>query len=71
MSNNGTVTAGSPGLIKIDCPEEGCNDVHRIPIHISFQSHVDDTGTLDLTIHPPEPLLSKFRDHMAFEHGRF
>ncbi len=63
--------AGNPGLIKVECPVLGCGDVHRIPVDIQFAYGISETGSIDITIFPPIPDISRMSDHLAYEHGVF
>lgn len=59
---------GNPGLIQVECPVEGCEDVHRIPVNIEFTYGYDEDGDLSIGVYP-KPDISRMSDHMVFEHG--
>lgn len=56
---------------QIECPVLGCGDIHRIPVDIQFAYGVSESGSIDITIFPPVPDISRMADHLAYEHGVF
>lgn len=62
---------GKPGLIQLDCPVEGCKDIHRVPIEFTFSYGISDSGAIEIEVFPPKPDISKMSDHLAYEHGVF
>ena len=59
-----------PGLLRVMCPVVNCSVIHRVPVNLSSQITIDSEGTLELQVYP-DPDVSAFVDHLAFEHGMY
>lgn len=57
-----------PGLIRVHCPDQECDTIHRIPINLDFTAILTDEGSVEIDV-IPDPDMSQMVDHMAFEHG--
>lgn len=62
--------SSEPGLIRIKCLSPECTTIHRIPVNLDYSALVNEEGELEIKI-MPDPDISAFTDHLAFEHGMF
>lgn len=62
------IKQGKPGLIRVECPEDNCGEVHRVPINVNYTVDVNDEGELEIEVEGV-PDMGRMVDHMVYEHG--